>query len=135
MTTNAQPHNAVKLTKSAVTVLYGLRNLYNRTKGDVDFDKCYRAYEMYIADIPKILNIHYDGTLEDIDELTKEVLDWLKSLPTKRVDTTLTGSEVDVVCGMLSQRITELHLEMEKLLSYAGLVEKVDVENGKSEST
>ena len=111
--------NTIRLSKTAVTVLYGLRNMPRSQ--DVDFDKCVKALDCYTSNTPVVPTFN-NQRLEEIDKVISDVMQWLKTLASERCDITLNWQERDVVCGMLIRHITDLHIKSEQLLLDAGVV-------------
>ena len=115
--------NTIRLSKTAVTVLYGLRNMPRLQ--DVDFDKCVMALDCYTANTPAVPTYN-NQRLEEIDKVISDVMQWLKTLTGEWCNIALNKQEQDVVCGMLIRHITDLHIKSEQLLLDAGVVTRGD---------
>lgn len=115
--------NTIRLSKAAVTVLYGLRNMPRLQ--DVDFDKCVKALDCYTANTPAVPTYN-NQRLEEIDKVISDVMQWLKTLASERCDIVLNKQEQDVVCGMLIRHIIDLHIKSDRLLLDAGVVTRGD---------
>ena len=115
--------NPIRLSKTAVTVLYGLRNLPRLQ--DVDFDKSVKALDCYTANTPAVPTYN-NQRLKEINKIISDVMQWLKTLASERCGVVLNWQERDVVCGMLIRHITDLHIKSEQLLLDAGVVTRGD---------
>lgn len=87
----------------------------------VDMERCQQVVDALTADMPTV----HAETVEQADEVVKQVMDWQRSLTDKRLeDNIVSGRELVVVIGMLLTKLDGLNAETEQMLFDLGVVER-----------
>lgn len=87
----------------------------------VDMERCQQVVDDLTADMPAV----HAETVEQADEVVKQVMDWQRSLTDKRLeDNIVSGRELVVVIGLLLAKLNRLNAETERMLFDLGVVER-----------
>lgn len=121
----------MKLTVAATIVKQMIASMRQSITFDDDMNVSIKAYGRYIKDMPSIGAEDFEKSAEDLNELCADVMKWVKSLANKRSGLSLTTLQNQMCISHLLHAVTTLHLQMEQVLHTAGLVEQVELEDGK----
>lgn len=118
----------MKLKKEAAVVRYAMRD--KTFKEAVDSTRAYEVVNELCADMPEIKAY----TMDEADAVAKRVMDWIKSLSSKKVRHNLSYHETLIAVGMLTSRLDAMHLQLEQLLYDMGAVERGQTDTQETDS-
>lgn len=109
----------MKLTKESLLVKQAMMGTVANQA--VDMELCVQVVDDLTSDMP---NVEAE-TVEQADEVVRQVMEWQRSLASKRLgDTTVSGRETVVVIGLLLTKLDELNAKTEQMLFDLGVVER-----------